>query len=151
MRQLSVILGRVLGLGLLCGSLDAWAEPPGEPLRQMCDVAESVADVDPTATPAAAALREVRSAIRGELRATLRAELQRSLPRGQVPVDPRAQRADSGGAEGRGAAASASEAAAQAQQARRNQTVAAERARGQGHTPLTGTPGPALPSRPNLR
>lgn len=146
MRQLPLYIGWILGLGLAGAPAGGRAEPG--PLRQLCAAAEQLADVEPDAVQVAR--REVRSVIREELRSAVRAEVARNVPRGRAVAS--AQRADSPAADTRGAAASAGEAAAQAQQARRNQDVAAARARGQGHPPLTENPAatPVVP-RPGVR
>lgn len=146
MRQLPLIFGWILGLGLVAGPASVWAELG--PLRQLCAAAEQLADVEPEV--AQLARRDVRAAVREELRSAVRSEVARDLPRGRAA--PSAPRAESAAADTRGAAASAGEAAAQAQQARRNQDVAAARVRGQGHPPLTESPAasPVVP-RPSVR
>jgi len=146
MRQLPLIIGWIVGLGLAVAPAGARAELG--PLRQLCAAAEQLADVEPDAVQVAR--RELRSAVREELRSAVRAEVARDLPRG--PAAASGPRADSAAAETRGAAASAGEAAAQAQQARRNQDVAAARARGQGHPSLTESPAaPPTAPRPGVR
>ena len=146
MRQLPLIIGWILGLGMAVAPAGARADLA--PLRQLCAAAEQLADVEPDA--AQVARREIRSVVREELRSAVRAEVARNLPRGHAGAS--GPRADSAATDTRGAAASAGEAAAQAQQARRNQDVAAARARSQGRPPLTESPAaiPVVP-RPGVR
>lgn len=141
MRQLTLMIGWMVGVGLAVVPAGAGAEPG--PLRQLCAAAEQVADIEPDAVQVVR--REVRSVVREELRSAVRAEVARNVPRGHAAAN--GPRAENAAADSRGAAASAGEAAAQAQQARRNQDVAAARARGQGHPPLTENPVP----RPSVR
>lgn len=154
MRQQLWCISWVCALALMWATAAAQAEPPApipaaSPLGQMCAAAELQADVDPA--PERPIWRMLQTAVRAELRSMVRSEVQRDLRPGRPSAAPGVGHADNGAAETRGnVAAAAGEAAAQAQQARRNQDVAAARAKGLEHAPLTGGASGTSP-RPAVR
>lgn len=137
----------------LCNVSIADAEPPADPLRQMCLVAELTADIDPEVAPVHTIKPEVPSAIRRELRTLLRGEVSREVQHDQANVVRVGPRMENDSTDARGSGALAREEATQAQQARRSRDVAAAQSNGQGRiAPVGGTPGGNLPApRSNVR
>lgn len=141
MRLQFFCIGWVCALAVMWGSSGARAEPQEpipatSPLAQMSAAAELLADIDPL--PEHVLRRELQTAVRAELRSMVRSEVQSDLrPARARPAHSVLHGDNSAGEKGGGNVAAASEAAAQAQQARRNQDVAAARAKGMEHASLT--------------